>query len=1617
MHMVKIFVACLLLFVICINKTQSQNYNWITPNKTYLKMYVAEDAMYRITRTDFTSAGITTTGIDPRTVKVYNRGNQIPIFFQGESDGVFDASDYLDFYGTRNYGGLTKTYDEANALIYTTNEYYDFYSDTNAYWIDWGGANGIRMPNSGYATSSLFPDQYFMDLVHLEKDKSYWLGEINANNGNFTNEKYKGEGWYWSLLGNNATLSDTFSTPLLNSSAQTSSVRIFAYPQSIDQLVPNEHTLQIFINGNLISSIIRDDYSKIDTTINFLSSLLSSSSVNSVSAKYIANSGSNGTMFVDLFEIKYPKNFRFRNNQCYVSLSGTDTTSRQFKLLGYSSANPASVYDIKNGIRITGFTSSADTLKFTGKGNSSFEVINKNIAKKPFRIIQRIVPNLASASNGADYLIVYNSIFESQVLQLKNLRETNDNFRVAKAEIQDIYDIFNYGIENPVAVRNFGKYVYDNWQTPRFKYLCLFGRASLDPKKNSSSTIYEKNLIPSSGNPTSDNYFANFNPGSFTFYSQVAVGRFSVYNTAEAQAMINNLTTYETQPPQSWWKTFTFIGGGVNPAEQITIKRDYDTLINRYIIPKPLSSNRAYILRDDLNSTLTFNYPDSIENQINRGTLMVNFVGHAGSQDWELGMSDPNVLSNFDGKFPLVLSMTCYTGKIAEPAFKVFGEKFMTMSNRGAIGYIGSSGWGFIGAGFSLNDNIYKVIARDTVRRIGDILSNSVNALKEDSIYFNFRHTINCYTLQGDPAAKLLLPVRPEYSISQSDYKLSDNFPDLKTPSTLTIYPKNYGTFADSCKIRLQILKDYTKYFTKDTTLRNFRYSDSAKFTFSLDSNGEYTMKVILDFVNENPYEYKNDNTLNFTIKTKTLSFIPLKPENNAVIKTDSVEFTGLNPYLNKNKYSVKVLLELDSTKNFNSPLKQMFASSSVQNTSTKFKTLLPRTDSNIVYFWRTNSIIDGDSTGWTTPFNFRYNPLISLDEKDEIPQDTLVTIYKNKSSQYNDADFYNTNSSVSGIKLNSFSGNLSVRSLGSNGSEASYFSVLSKSIHIDGGLNAGLSIVKVRKLDGAILQHKVFKMQSSNSSDSVLNFLNTFDTTHYIMALTAAYVPDPYVLLNTATKNKFHQFGSTKVDSVRRFGWWDSWSFIGFLNATPAQTSEDYHSFITNVWSECNSSLDKTFNSSSGTVSYQVGPANSWKDFSWKNTIVPGSGIKFDVYGIDRSGLPNLLLSNLTTGNLINLSAINALTYPRLNLIGKLDIDTVTGTSSSTLTSFKLNYTPPAELAVDLSTFAISDSILSPGRSEKLSFTVQNSGRIKAPGYVVNVYYNSVDPRRLLKTDSVSRELPVEGFQKFKGEFTIPELGNAQLANFVAEVVPLGQKNESHTFNNLVYFTVKLANKTVASKISLFSDGNLVNSGDYVSLKPEFKISLDGDLNQKVSRSDTSQLVLLLNGKQIKPSGKGGENSMLKNSKLREEKIIPIGSDNSFTYHPILNTGENKVKIIYRIEESESDTAEYDVIVSDRLQVKEFYNFPNPMKNETSFIFSLIGAEVPQNIKIKVYTITGRLVKEISYTPKIGFNQIPWDGRDNDGDFIANGTYLYKLVTEDKLENETGIQKMVVLR
>ncbi|MCC6683430.1 MAG: T9SS type A sorting domain-containing protein, partial [Bacteroidia bacterium] len=83
---------------------------------------------------------------------------------------------------------------------------------------------------------------------------------------------------------------------------------------------------------------------------------------------------------------------------------------------------------------------------------------------------------------------------------------------------------------------------------------------------------------------------------------------------------------------------------------------------------------------------------------------------------------------------------------------------------------------------------------------------------------------------------------------------------------------------------------------------------------------------------------------------------------------------------------------------------------------------------------------------------------------------------------------------------------------------------------------------------------------------------------------------------------------------------------------------------------------------------------------------------------------------------------------------------------------------------------------------------------------------------------------------------------------------------------------------------------------------------------------------------------------------------------------------------------------------------ITHFIPYPNPCTNSMRFVFTVTGAQTPDQILVKIMTVTGKVVREISaaeFGPvHIGNNtsQFVWDGTDQYGDRLANGVYLYQV-------------------
>lgn len=100
------------------------------------------------------------------------------------------------------------------------------------------------------------------------------------------------------------------------------------------------------------------------------------------------------------------------------------------------------------------------------------------------------------------------------------------------------------------------------------------------------------------------------------------------------------------------------------------------------------------------------------------------------------------------------------------------------------------------------------------------------------------------------------------------------------------------------------------------------------------------------------------------------------------------------------------------------------------------------------------------------------------------------------------------------------------------------------------------------------------------------------------------------------------------------------------------------------------------------------------------------------------------------------------------------------------------------------------------------------------------------------------------------------------------------------------------------------------------------------------------------------------------------------------------------------------SSTAEiqFRVASSNELDITRVLNYPNPFVNYTEFWFHHNQPFQPLNVQVQVFTVTGKVVwthNETITTDSFLAREITWDGRDDFGDQIGKGVYIYKLTVE----------------
>jgi hypothetical protein len=201
--------------------------------------------------------------------------------------------------------------------------------------------------------------------------------------------------------------------------------------------------------------------------------------------------------------------------------------------------------------------------------------------------------------------------------------------------------------------------------------------------------------------------------------------------------------------------------------------------------------------------------------------------------------------------------------------------------------------------------------------------------------------------------------------------------------------------------------------------------------------------------------------------------------------------------------------------------------------------------------------------------------------------------------------------------------------------------------------------------------------------------------------------------------------------------------------------------------------------------------------------------------------------------------------------------------------------------------------------------------------------------------------------------------------------------------------------------------DGVRILNRDIVSSKPHIMIKLR-DESKFLALDDTSLVTITL---KYPDANNTVRRFKFGTDTLKFTAATPgVNNEAVVDFTPILpEDGEYELVVTGKDRSGNvAGNLEYRVLfqVYNTPMISNMFNYPNPFTTSTAFVFTLTGSVIPQNLKIQVLTVTGKIVREITKDElgplNIGRNitQFKWDGTDQYGQKLANGVYLYRVVT-----------------
>ncbi len=732
-----------------------------------LKLHVLKDGIYRVYYDSLAQMDdFPLDQIDSRSLTLRERGEEQAIHVNDHGDNSFNSGDYFDFIGKQKYfDGET--------------QFFDAFSDINVYWLDWGGANGLRFVEESGALVDLTPVRptTFWDEIHIEEDNTFHrLGQVDTDMPSISRDHY-----FWESVNSGVTKEVEYFLPNpFRGSSENLQVSLglhgLTYSETIGEV--KTHTLYAFMNDHSIgdgSWTQQEEYILTSPpALNLSHNILAADGDNTLAifAPVSTEPGNYDMIVFNWIEIGYEHLLKAHDDQLRFRKSFINpSTNLEFEIQGFQS-HELVLY--KEGLsKITGFTIRENwdavepeySLVFQDNASDAtpdYWAASHDGILRPLKTTMDTTTQLREQD--ADLIVITIPKFMDLLEPYLEFKRS-EGWNPIAVSVADIYDEFNWGIHSPLAIKSFLRYANRQWSSHP-EYAILFGDAISNPQETKRDVRIQN--IPTFymqtygwGAAEADYWYSLINGDDYL--PDIHIGRIPCDDADDLSTSLTKLINYGSGQNFGTWQNELITIAGFDTTFKIQSQS-----ILRNTVPQAYMPSRIFIDRDS-EGQIFWGDTDSLVEHWNRGKLLINFLGHGGGAVWadrSLFVRDDINYLNEDTPPAFVTSMTCFTASFAQT--RGLGEVVVSESPTGAIGWFGSSGVGWVINDYLMIQPLMRRLLEDdktvgeiiNIARMEYFLANSGYDYLKPSMLFQYNYL-------GDPTTRLLRPEFQEYLSSE----------------------------------------------------------------------------------------------------------------------------------------------------------------------------------------------------------------------------------------------------------------------------------------------------------------------------------------------------------------------------------------------------------------------------------------------------------------------------------------------------------------------------------------------------------------------------------------------------------------------------------------------------------------------------------------------------------------------------------------------------------------------------------------------------------------------------------------------------------------------------------